>query len=375
MTSDVRIAIFGNGFARGTMLPALRHVPGATVVGIASPTREKVEATAREFGIEHVATDHRALLDAARPDLVFVVTPPHRHAEQSIDALDAGCHVVCEKPTALNATESERMWQVAAQHPRQLALLDHELRVHPNRIVLRNIVEAGSLGAVRHATYTITSPARRDPTTPWHWWSDVTQGGGTLGALGSHAVDTLRSLLGEVESVRGTLHTWTTERPDPRTGAPRAVTADDLAVAWLRFRSGALATMTLSLIEAERVHRLTLAGTLGAAHLDEQAPLRVQLPAEEWQDVSVPDDLPANAELGIPDTDWARSFIRYARLIVAAIADGRTEVPGASTFEDGHRNQCVLDAIRVADREHGWINVAVAGAVADVVAGAVEARQ
>ena len=275
--NDVRIAIFGNGFARGTMLPALRHVPGAHVVGIASPSRERVEATAREFGIEHVATDHRAVLEAARPDLVLVVTPPHRHAEQAIDALEAGCHVVCEKPTALDASEAARMCAAAARHPRQLALLDHELRMHPHRVALRELVEAGRLGEVQHATYTISSPGRRDPQSPWTWWSDAAQGGGTLGALGSHAVDALRSYLGEVESVRGAVHTWTTERADPATGAPRAVTADDFAVAWLRFRSGALATMTLSLVEAERVHRLTLAGTRGAAHLEEQAPLRVQL--------------------------------------------------------------------------------------------------
>lgn len=354
--SEVRIAIFGNGFARGTMLPALRHVPGCRVVGIASPTRERVEATAREFGIARADTDHRALLDAVRPDLVFVVTPPHRHAEQAIDALAAGCHVVCEKPTAMNAAEAARMRDAAAQHPRQLALLDHELRFHPNRLALRDLLAAGSLGAIQHATYTLTSPGRRDPRAPWSWWSDAAQGGGTLGALGSHAVDALRSFLGEVETVRGALHTWTTERPDPVTGAPRAVTADDYAVAWLRFRSGALATLTLSLVEADRIHRLTLAGSDGAARLDEQAPLLVHR-AGAWDEVRVDDDLPSNADLGIPDTDWARSFIRYARRIVAVVGEGGAELPGASTFEDGWRNQCVLDAIRTADAAHGWVAV------------------
>ncbi len=297
------------------------------------------------------------ILDALHADLVFVVTPPHRHAEQSIDALAAGCHVVCEKPTALDAAEADRMRQAAAQRPRQLALLDHELRVQPQRLALKAFVDGGHLGTVQHATYTITSSVRRDPASPWHWWSDAAQGGGTLGALGSHAVDALRSLLGEVVAVRGALHTWTTERLDPRSGAPRAVTADDLALGWLRFASGALATMTLSLIEAERVHRMTLAGTHGAALLDEQAPLRVQVAGEAWRDVPVSDDLPSNLELGIPDTDWARSFIRYARAIVAALVAGRTEVAGAATFEDGYRTQCVLDAIRQADREHSWVAV------------------
>jgi predicted dehydrogenase len=345
---SIRVAIFGNGFARAVILPCLRHVPEMRVVGIASPNIERARATAAEFGIEEVAADHRAILERCRPDLVFVVTPPHRHREQAVDALEAGCHVVCEKPTALDAVESASMLAAARAHPEQIALIDHELRFSPARIALREIVEAGRLGTIHHASYTLFSPGRRDPSTPWSWWSDSASGGGALGAIGSHAVDSLRSLLGEVAEARGVLKTFVSERPDPATGRPRPVTSDDFAAAWLRFDSGTFATLTISLVEGERAHRMTLAGSHGHARVEEQGTLVLQTGREPQTEAPCEDDLPPSAELGIPDTDWARCFLRLSRRLAETILDGRTQIPGAATFEDGHRNQIVLDAVRAS---------------------------
>jgi predicted dehydrogenase len=137
----------------------------------------------------------------------------------------------------------------------------------------------------------------------------------------------------------------------------KTVTADDFAAAWLRFRSGATATITVSTVEGERRHQLTLAGTKGAARLDEQGPLAVLDDSDQWREVEIADDLPPCSALGIPSTDWARSFLRLAREVVKAIRDGRSEVPGAATFEDGHRNQKVMDAVRESAANEAWMDV------------------
>jgi predicted dehydrogenase len=357
----IRVAFFGNGFSRTTMLPCLRHVEGIRLVGLASPNLERARATGLEFEIEQVASDHREILERTRPDLVFVVTPPHRHLEMSDDALTAGCHVICEKPTAMNQEESARLLAAARRAPDRLTLIDHELRMDPRRRALRDLVAEGRLGDIMHATYTLFSSGRRDPTLPWTWWSDRDQGGGAWGAIGSHAVDGLRVYLGEVESARGRLEALIKHRVDPASGDLRAVTADDFAAAWLRFQSGATATITISSVEGERRHQLTLAGTRGAARIDEQAPLLVLGEDGPWREIEIADELPGSAALGIPDTDWARGFLRYAREIVGAIREGRTEVPGAATFEDGHRNQQVLDAVRRSAATEAWSRVGGAG--------------
>jgi predicted dehydrogenase len=365
-TETIRVALFGNGFARSVILPCLRQVEGLSLAGMASRNRARAEETAREFGIERVAADHREILAGAKPDLVFVVTPPHRHAEMAIDALEAGCHVVCEKPTALNAEESGHMLAAAARHPKQIAVIDHELRFLPSRVALAKLLSSATLGHPRLAEYTLYSQGRRSTAVPWSWWSNREQGGGVLGAIGSHAVDSLRVLLGEITAVRGLLETFVREREEPVPAASGGrgrmlpVTSDDVAAAWLRFSSGTLATMTLSSVAGERVHRIAVSCSLGAATLEEQGALREVRETPDgglgsWSEVAVSDDLPPSSTLGIPDTDWARAFLRFARALASAIREGSTTVERAATFEDGHRNQQVLDAIRRSDREGGWV--------------------
>jgi predicted dehydrogenase len=365
MSTDapIRTAILGNGFARAVMLPGLKHVPEIQVVGIASPNLERAQATAREFGIEQVSADHRELLKSADPELVFVVTPPHRHLEMSRDALMAGCHVVCEKPTALSATESAAMGVAAAGAPQSargshpLALIDHELRFDPRRIALREMIKEGRLGDLLHVSYTLTSGGRRDPAGAWSWWSDAAQGGGMWGAVGSHAIDAIRVLAGEVAKVRGRLATFVRERPDPATGKPRPVTSDDFGSAWLELRSGIPATINVSAVDSERRHELVITGSRGFARLEEGKPLLVKEGNGDWREAADDRDLPPSAELGIPDTDWARCFIRYARAIAGAIREGKDHLEGAADFTDGHRNQVVLDAARRSATAGDWVAV------------------
>ncbi|MFN8549165.1 MAG: Gfo/Idh/MocA family oxidoreductase [Candidatus Eisenbacteria bacterium] len=358
MPHPIRVALFGNGFARSTMLPCLRHVPEMAVVGLASPNLERAKETARAFDIPMATTDYRELLRDAAADLVFVVTPPHRHLEQSVDALRAGSHVVCEKPTAMSAGESRGLVLAAEQHPDRLCLMDHELRFDPRRRQLRDRIARGELGDIWRVEYNLTSGGRRDPAQPWTWWSDRHQGGGAWGAIGSHAVDTLRWLLGEVDAARGSLHTLHRERVDAETGSPRLVTADDIAHATLRLRCGAIAEISISLAEVERQHEIVVTGSKGAARWREQAPLEVyHVEEERWEAVEVADELPPSSELGIPDTDWARSFLRYMRVVAAAITQGSSRVENASNFLDGHRNQEVLDAVYRSSEEARWRHI------------------
>lgn len=348
---DIRAVVFGNGFARTVVLPCLRRLGRIRVEGIASPNLARVRETAREFGIPAAAADHREILDAARPDLVFVVSPPHRHAEMAVDALQAGAHVVCEKPMALNAAESLRMVDAARSRPGRIAIIDHELRFHPKRIRLGEILREGRAGEIRRIDYTLRSPGRRDPGIPWSWWSDASCGGGALGAIGSHAIDAVAVLAGPIVEASGRLRTFVAERVDPADGKPRAVTSDDFFEAWLLHESGAISTVQVSLVETDRVHRVRVTGSDCTATLDEQGALRLHGPRGAVEDVPVDDDLPSSESLGIPDTDWARSFLRLADRIARTIDEGGSEVEGAARFVDGYQTQRVLDAIRLSSEE------------------------
>jgi predicted dehydrogenase len=274
----------------------------------------------------------------------------------ALEALAAGKAVLCEKPTALDATEAEAMF-IEARSRGVLALLDHELRFLPARQRARELILRGELGALRHARVAYRSDNRASSSRPWDWWSDAGQGGGVLGALGSHAVDALRFLLGrEPVEVLGSLKAHTAKRVEEGSGATRPVTADEEAIVLLRFGPDVTATVELSSVEAgEPVHAVEVFGARGALRVERHRLWRSAVGSRTWEPVELPEleALPA----GLPDNEWARGFLRFARALVEALREGRTSVEGAATFEDGWRNQLVLDAARRSHEERRWVEL------------------
>src|SRR5205807_5197947 len=143
------------------------------------------ETVAREFGSAHVFTDGAERARSPDVDLVVVSSTPDSHARYSMAALEAGKHVLCEKPMALDAFEAAQMVTASAQHPDRLAWIDHELRFEPNRRRARELIRSNAIGEVRHIELSLKPYLRGDgrPQTsdaPWNWWFDASRGGGIL---------------------------------------------------------------------------------------------------------------------------------------------------------------------------------------------------
>ena len=350
----VGVGIIGSGFARTTQIPGFAACEGARVVAIASGRRENAERVAREFGIPTVADDWRGVVGREDVDLVSVVTPPVTHLEMTLAALDAGKAVLCEKPMAMDAAEADLMRRRAGEKG-ALALIDHELRFLPGRLKARELLRRGEIGEVRHAKLLYRADSRAARGRKWDWWSDEASGGGALGAIGSHAVDGFRWLLGaEVTHVFGSLATHVAERPDELTGVARQVTADDEANLILRLADGGLtrgatAAVSLSVVEQGRPeHRLEVFGSEGALRVEEGGELwRSRTGEGRWTRVETEAGPLAR---GMRDSGWSRGFTVFARALVAALREGRRSVEGAATFEDGYRTQLVLDAARRSNR-------------------------
>jgi predicted dehydrogenase len=344
-TGTVGIGMIGTGFARTTQLPGFAAVEGARLVAVASGRRENAERAAREFGIEHVVADWRGVVERDDVDLISIVTPPATHAEMALAALAAGKAVLCEKPMAMDAEECASMVE-AARVAGRLALVDHELRFLPARRRMRELIGAGEIGEVRHAKFSFRSDSRADPARAWDWWSDAGAGGGVLGAIGSHAVDTLHWLLSSrVSHVSAALTTHVAERADAR-GQRRAVTTDDEALLVLHFEGRATGAASLSMVEAGGYeHRVEVFGTEGALKVEGGGSLWRARRGGAWEEVETES---APLAEGMRDNEWSRGFTAFARELVAAVREGRTEVEGAATFADGYHTQLVLDAARNA---------------------------
>jgi predicted dehydrogenase len=353
----IRIGIIGAGFARTTQIPGFQNCDGAKIVAINSAHREHAAEVAREFGIENVEEEWRSLIARSDIDLVSIVTPVVTHCEMTLAAIDAGKAVLCEKPMAMNAGEAKLMME-RAESAGVLALIDHELRFLPGRLKLYELLRRGEIGKVRHAKLTFRSDSRADVTRPWNWWSDVRQGGGTLGAIGSHVIDGFRWLLDtEVSDVFCNLATHVRERKD-EDGAMREVNTDDEANLLLRFgdgelTEGATGNASMSMVESGKPeHRLELFGSAGAFMIEEGGDLwQSRTGAGEWKRVEV-----EHGELaeGMRDGGWSRGFTAFSKQIVEALRQGRTTIDGAATFEDGYRTQMVLDAARRSNESGCW---------------------
>ncbi len=359
--APVGIGIIGTGFARTTQIPGFRDCMGAKVVAIASGHRERAEAVANEFGIEHVADDWRALVEHNDVDLVSIVTPPSTHMEITLAALEHRKAVLCEKPMAMNADETARMVE-KANAAGVLALIDHELRFLNSRRTMRGMLQTGAIGTVRHCNYVFRSDYRGIADRAWDWWSDAAMGGGTLGAIGSHVIDSFRWMLGtEISTVLGMLSTHIKQRTDKTSGEARTVTTDDETKVLFRFADGPLTqdatgAAALSVVESGKYeNRLEIYGTKGALMVEETGELwRSPTGSGVWRPVQVDQDHMAQ---GMRESSWSRGFTAFAVAICEALRGGKTTVKDAATFEDGHRVQIVLDAIRASNESGCWVTV------------------
>ena len=343
----MKIGIIGTGWGARVQVPAFRSA-GHEVVSIAGHDAEKTKKIAAELGVAPAAS-WRELI-ARDLDLVTIVTPPATHREIAIAALERELHVISEKPTAMNAAEAEEMLRVANKRPTQLSLIDHELRFLPAWREARQRID--KIGPLRFFELRYSSPSRGDRSRGWNWWSDAAMGGGVLGAIGSHAVDSVRYFCGEVTEVQAVLHTFVEERPYGD-GATRPVTSDDFAALHLRLASGALAVVHCSVVSGfDEPTTITIHGEQGGLRLVRNE-LSIThggklIPVEVHDDVAA--SIPGNSDGGF----FGSGTVHLGRALAAADRQGLTP---AATFADGLAQQRILDAARASHAEGGrWVS-------------------
>ncbi len=337
------IGIIGTGWGARVQVPAFRAA-GLAVTALAGSNPAKTARIAHELEVPFATANWREVLERSDVAVVSIVTPPYLHREMAEAALAAGKHVLCEKPTALNAAEAEAMLAAAQAHPDQLALIDHELRFLPAVQAARARVAAGDIGEVRAAEVRFIASGRADPQRQWDWWSDRAAGGGVLGAIGSHQIDLLRFVLAdEVTQAQGLVQTFITQRPDAA-GVLRPVTSDDYTAATLRFANGVAATLTATVVaRTNEPLSVTVYGSAGTLRFSGG---KLFISSDDtFHDVTPPHtvELPAALSGEFPH---GTVYLGYA--LRAALAGQREAMAPAATFADGLAIQQALDAIRGA---------------------------
>jgi predicted dehydrogenase len=374
-------AVIGSGFIGTVHVEALRRL-GVTVHGILGSSHERASARAARLGVPLAYGSLDELLADPAVEVVHVTSPNHLHHPQVKAILAAGRHVVCEKPLAVTSEQSAELVSIAAASDR-ICAVNYNIRFYPLNQHLYGAVQAGGLGGIR----LVTGRYFQDwlfLDTDWNWRLDPAEGGElrAFGDIGTHWVDLasfiigsrVRAVLAELITaipVRhapvGPVETFSTERATETVA--RDMTTDDIALLLLRFENGAHGSVSISQVSAGRKNSLQyeIDGTLGSAAWDSETPDHLWLghrdrpneilqrgPALMNPTGTAAASLPGGHVEGFGDT-----FHALFRAIYAAIDDGRMpDLPTFATFEDGHHEMLLGDAVQRSAREGRWVEVA-----------------
>jgi predicted dehydrogenase len=329
-----------------------------------------VRAAAARLGWAATETDWRALVKRDDVQLVDVCTPGDGHAEVAIAALEAGKHVLCEKPLANTLDEAEAMAAAADRAAARgvRAMTGFNYRRVPAIVLARQLVTDGRIGQIRHVRASYLQDWLVDPESPLTWRLQRERAGsGALGDLGAHIVDLAQYLTGElIAGVSAATATFVRERP-LEGGGSGPVTVDDAAVFTARLASGALASFEATRFATGRKNqlRIELNGERGSLAFDLERLNELQFCDRDEEPATAGFRTILVTEPGHPYLSawwppghvlgWEHTFTHEVRDLVTAIATGTDPAP---SFRDGLQVQRVLAAVeQSATRESAWTPV------------------
>ncbi len=261
---SIGVAVVGTGFGEKIHIPGFQAHPRTQLVAVYHRDLDKAKAIASTHNIPH-ACDH--LEDAlALPDVaaVSISTPPFLHYEMAKTVLQAGKHLLLEKPMTLSAVEARELYQLATAKG-VVAMMDFEFRFVPAWQLLAEYLAEGYVGQKRLVKIDWLVSSRADAQRPWNWYAQKDKGGGALGAVGSHAFDYISWLFGPVSRLSAQLSTAIPERPDPADGGKlKLVDADDTCILMLELADGTPCQLCISSVTYQgRGHFVEVYGERG----------------------------------------------------------------------------------------------------------------
>jgi len=271
-----RVGIIGcGGIAIGKHMPALARQKRAVMVAFCDVAQERATEAAKNFGEEgaRVYTDYRALLEDTSIDVVHICTPNHSHAEIAIAAMEAGKHVMCEKPMAKTAGEARMMVETAKRTGKKLAI-GYQNRYTPEVWTMKRAADAGEFGEIYYAK---AHAVRRRAVPTWGvFLNEYEQGGGPLIDIGTHALDMTLWVMNNYKPAMVCGSVFRKLGNQTETGNawgdwdPKEYTVEDAAFGFIKMENGATISLESSWalnIANPMEAKTTVCGTLGGADM------------------------------------------------------------------------------------------------------------
>ncbi len=380
--SDLKAAVIGTGFIGPAHVEALRRL-GVEVVGIAGSSPERARPKAQEFNIKKVYQNWRELVADPSVNVVHITTPNYLHFPMAKAALEAGKHVVCEKPLTMTSAESAELVELVREKG-LVGSVNFNIRFYPLCQEASARVRRGDLGDV----YIIHGSYLQDwlfHDTDWNWRLEPDLGGSlrAVGDIGSHWLDLVTFITGlKVSSVMADFGTFIPVRRKPLVPIDtfagkelkpgdyeeKPIQTEDYASILLNFEGGAKGVVTVSQICAGRKNRLSLEidGSKGSLAWNAERPNELWIGhRERSNEVLIKDPsllaseskwsagYPGGHAEGFPDT-----FKQLYAAVYGFIEKGDYAAsPDFPTFADGHEEILLCEAIERSGREQRWVEI------------------
>lgn len=379
-----KVGVVGTGFAATSHIEALHRLPQVQVVALAGSGRAKADEAAAVQGVEKAFGSFRELIDDVDVEVVHNCTPNVLHAEINAAAMDAGKHILSEKPLAMNSAETASLVQRAAAAG-VVSAVCFNYRHYPMVRQAKAMLDSGEYGSVNltHGSYLQDWLLLADD---WNWRLESDKAGSSraIADIGSHWLDLVQYITGQrVSEVCADLSTIHTRRLKPAEGSqtfasadstgavPVAVDTEDFGNVLLRFDNGARGAMTISQVSPGRKNRLWFEIDAGSASVvwDQEEPNLLWLGRRSEANCELVRDpgllapeaarlahFPAGHQEGWPD-GLKNMFIDFYGAIEAH-KNGVNHSASFATFTDAHQVVLAVEAIVASNRSRGWVKVA-----------------
>ncbi|HEV3193345.1 MAG TPA: Gfo/Idh/MocA family oxidoreductase [Polyangiaceae bacterium] len=322
---------------------------------------EGVKKAAPKLGWKEYSTSWQEVVARKDIDIVDICAPGDAHMPVAVAAAEAKKVVFCEKPLANTLADAEKMLD-GVKRAGVLHMLCHNYRRAPALVLAKRLIDEGRLGKVDHYRGVYLQDWIVDPEFPRVWRLDKSKAGsGALGDLASHAIDIARYLVGEVAEVTGLTKTFIKERPLPGSKTRAPVDVDDAVAALLRFENGAIGTVEGSRFSTGRKNylRFEINGRKGSIVWDLERMNELELYVEEGPDSGFRQVLVTDGKHPYISAWWPpghiigyeHTFTHTVYDLLKSVAEQKLPTPN---FEDGVRNQRILDAIERSAASGRW---------------------
>ena len=364
----LNIALIGYGFMGRAHSNAWRQVgcffdvPYEPVMKVICGRNEsELIKAAKSFGWQEHSTSWEEVVGREDIDVVDICTPGNLHLPIALAAAASKKIVFCEKPLANTVAEAKQMLE-AVRVNGCVHMLCHNYRRVPAVTLARELISAGRIGKIYHYRGTYLQDWLVDPDFPRVWRLEKAKAGsGALGDLLSHSIDLARYLVGEITEVSGLLKTFITERPLPDSPTMAPVEVDDAALSLVKFGNGAVGTIEATRFAAGRknYNRFEINGSRGTIVFNLERMNELELYTDEGLESGFRTIQVTGKGYPYMEGWWPRghiigyehTFTHTVLDLLKAVAEGQMPTPN---FEDGVRNQLVLDAVERSAASGCW---------------------